>query len=164
MNNKYLPHDKYKALVDTDKMIITLGKNLLNFDNLNKDVKFIVTKEILEIVETIDCFDNEENNISQKSTSLKVEIDLDKFNFLREILKDSFNYHLYAMDIVPASIECFSKDKKIYNGQFNECCEEFNEFLSLCLKSPILISDFKTCSLDKLFNKKTTSPKCDIPF
>lgn len=164
MNNKWLPLDKYKIYANTDKVIITLGKGLLHFNNFIIDEKLIITKESLEIIETTDYHDNEIDNVLQKNLSWKIRLDFKNFYYLREALRDSFNYSLNVTDVAPSRIECFYRDEKIYDGQFNDGSKHFTEFLNLSLKAPILRKKFGLYRFNKYYDKKKTSYGDDLPF
>ncbi len=164
MSNKWLPLDKYKIYKNTDKMKITLSKGLLNFNNFIEDTTLIITNDFLIITDTVDYVDNEVDDILQKSVSWKIRLGLRNFDILRESLKDSFDYCLGVTDVAPAYIECYSKDKKIYSGEFNEGSEDFVKFLELSLKSPILRKKFGLYRFNKYYDKKKTSFGDSLPF
>lgn len=163
VSNKWLPLDKYKIYANTDKIVITLRKGLLIFNNFDEDIKLTVNKEFLEISE-ITTFYDDMDDIVEKKLSWKIKLGLKNFIILKESLKDSFNYSLNITDVAPARIECFSNDVRIYNGQFNDRSKYYIEFLELSLKSPILRKKFGLYRFNKYYDKKKTSFNDDLPF
>lgn len=165
MSNKWLPLDKYKIYKNTDKMIITLGKGLLTFDAYDEDTKLIITQDTLEIIETIDYFDNLEDNVLQKIHTWKVRLGPKNFLLAKEALKDSLDLHYDVVcDVAPTRVECCFQDKQIYKDVFNIRSENFIRFLETSLKVPILRKKFGLYKFNSVYDKKKTSYDDNLPF
>lgn len=165
VSNKWLPIDKYKIYANTDKMVITLGKGLLTFDAYSENTKLIITPDTLEITETIDYFDNLEDNVLQKIHTWKIRLELKDFLLVKEALRDSLNfYYEMVCDVAPTRVECFFNGNQIYNDVFNVGSQNFTRFLERSLKVPILKKKFGLYKFNRNYDKKKTSYDDDLPF